>query len=393
MQSLIRWIAAAVVICGTVVGAQAQEYRRITLTDGRAFLGEVTGTDASGMTIRTPSGFILIPFETGPNIDPATQADVDGQPPLSILVLPTHTSSATAKQVKETNAFVQERFSAIPHTQISKASALPKDTRTAATACGEDVACLLGSLGGSGHYYAVLPILDRHDAGTRLRLIGLDLYGRKEQARSEVDFVGDMKGYANRTLAASYASIGLTPLAIVPEDAPVVVATNDDDTGTDGDASDDDPPADDDGATDSTGGNTVGVSTSTPVKIQLSDLQRRRKVSIGLGFLPLPGLGSAHLKDPGGVVLNTLFASASGFGLVYLFGAVSPTAVGFYLPAILTTYAAGVLINQASSSTSYRRLKASVAQRRQRPATPVVFVLPTPDGQGTGMHVSTALRW
>ena len=383
MQSSIRWITLAVLILGAA-GAQAQEYRRITLTDGRAFLGEVTGTDASGMTVRTPSGFILIPFEAGPNIDPASLADVEGQPPLSILVLQTQSSSANAKQVKEANAFVLDRFAAIPHTQVSKPSVLPKETRNAVDDCGDDITCMLGALAGSGHYYAVLPILDRHDAGTRLRLIGLDLFGRKEQARSEIDFVGDMKGFANRTLAAGYASIGLTPLAILPEDAPVVLATSDGQTGTDGDTSTGDDTPD---------GTTGTAGTSTPVKIQLSDLQRRRKVSIGLGFLPLPGLGSAHLKDPGGVVLNTIFAGASGFGLVYLFGAVSPSAVGFYLPAILTTYAAGVLINQASSSASYRRLKVSVAHRRQRPSAPVVFILPTPDERGAGMHVGTALRW
>jgi hypothetical protein len=63
------------------------------------------------------------------------------------------------------------------------------------------------------------------------------------------------------------------------------------------------------------------------------------------------------MRDPGGFAFNMAADVGAGAGLVYLFGAVSPSAVGFYLPAIAATYAAGVLINQICVAASFSRLK------------------------------------
>lgn len=407
MRTLFRSLVVVLIALSPIGLAGAQEYRTVKLADGHVYVGEVTGTSAAGMTLRTPSGEILIPFEAALEIGPATQSDVGSQPPLPIMVLETGASSALVEMGTEMTAFLAQQVAAIPHTEVQRAADLTAEQQQSLAGCGQSIPCLIRSLQDSGVYHALVPFLDNHEDGQQVRLIALNVPGQTELGRAEFVIYAELESFPNAFLRNAYQAMGITPLEEIPDDVPILLATSGGERVTDdadAGSGDEEVPV---GAelvsaggavdtTDETGEDattTGGEVGSTRVKVQLSDMQRRRQVSIGLGFVPVPGLGSAHLEDPGGFALNTLFASGAGFGLVYLFGAVSPTALGFYLPAIGATYLAGVLINQISSAVSYRRYETGLTQQRHD-WTPVVYASPDPaGGREAAVQFGVTRRW
>ena len=391
--------ALVVIVLALPAMAGAQELRRITLPDGQTFVGEVMGTSASGQEQRNPAGTIVIPFERAPDIAPATAAEMEQQPPLWIVVLESKSPPDLEERAAELKQNLLDRLRAIPHTRVTDSSVLPADRRTALAECGQSVGCMINALEGTGVYHGVVSFVEADPAGVRQRLISLDVAGGAERARGDMLFEGPPEAHANALLREGYRVLGVVPQVAIPDDAPAVevLATTDGTAGQgDGqtDGSDEPDGADliGDGspwAGDRTGSG-AGVTTSpTAVSIQHSDLERRHRAAIGLGFLPFPGLGSAHLRDPGGFAVNFVLDVGAGAGLVYLFGDISPTALGFYLPAILTTYGAGVLINQISVAISYKRLKGRLPTARAR-VTPYATVLP-PAGDEDGPMVGFGL--
>ena len=365
--------------------ARAQEYRRITLPAGYTFVGEVVGTTHTGMQLRIPSGELDIPFDLAPEIAPATALEMEQQPPLWVVVVDTKSPPDLAQSATEINAALMQRFRAIPHTRVAGVDSLPDPNRDELAECGQSVGCMINALQGLGVYHAVVSFVEHDPHGDKLRLISLDVIQQQERGRAEHVFERSLDSYSNTLLKEGYHLLGLTPLLEIPDDEPVgpaVLATSDGRSEGDGAEADDNVDA---AALIANGDGHLGDRrddpgpniddpvrlTTTPVRIQLSDLQRRRKVAVGLAFVPFPGLGLAHMRDPGGFTFNMALDVGAGAGLVYLFGAVSPSALGFYLPAILSSYAAGVLINQICVAASFDRQKRGLAARGPR-MTPLI---------------------
>lgn len=391
-------LAVLLTVLSLSATAGAQEYRRITLPAGYTFVGEVVGTTSSGMQLLIPSGELEIPFDLAPEIAPASAEEMERQPPLWVVVVDTRSPPDLSDRAEEINAELQQRLRAIPHTRVANVNSLPTDSREELAGCGQSVGCMLKALQGTGVYHAVVSFVEHDVAGDKLRLISLDVIQQTERARSELVFERDLAGYHNAMLREGYHLLGLEPQVAIPEDEPVgpaVLATAGGDRASDqgGDGGDDTP----DGANLIAGGSDEGdqagdpvrVST-TPVRIQLGDIERRRKVAVGLAFVPFPGLGVAHMRDPGGFAFNMALDVGAGAGLVYLFGAVSPSAVGFYLPAILSTYAAGVLINQISVAASFHRQKRglSVSATVRPRLAPMIAPVPGDGGVVVGFGLS-----
>ncbi len=379
---------AALLLLFTVVSAApagAQEYRRISLPAGYTFVGEVVGTTHTGMQLRIPSGELDIPFDLAPEIAPATAEEMEQQPPLWVVVVDTKSPPDLVDRATEINAALMQRFRAIPHTRVAGVGSLPDPHRAELAECGQSVGCMINALQGLGVYHAVVSFVEHDTHGDKLRLISLDVIQQGERGRAELVFERSVDSYGNTLLREGYHLLGLTPLVTIPDDEPVgpaVLATSDGRADDDGGEDDGTP---DGAALIATGDGHMGDRredagpgigdpvrvTTTPVRIQLSDLQRRRKVAVGLAFVPFPGLGLAHMRDPGGFAFNMALDVGAGAGLVYLFGAVSPSALGFYLPAVLTTYAAGVLINQICVAASFDRQRRGLAARAPR-VTPLI---------------------
>ncbi len=374
MATLARLLIAAALVACVAGCAGAAEIRRITFPDGRSFVGEVIATTSNSLTLRLPSGDLIVPFSANPEILVATEAEVSAQPPLSIVVLETRAPADLAWRATELNDFLIERLAAIPHTRVTGADSLPPDTRSELTDCGQSIGCMLKALHGTGLHHAVVSLLEHHEDGEQLRLISLGIPEQVERSRAELVVFGDVDSFRNRILAQGYRILELQPLEPIADDAPVVLGTADGGrVGTDrqDDAADPDGAAligqttetnPEEGAEGNDGGtgSTVvdrGTGPETRVQVLSSDLKRRRNTAIALGFVPFPGLGSAHLRDPSGFVISMALDVGAGAGLVYLFGDLSPTALGFYLPAILTTYGVGVLVNQIAAAVSFRRYR------------------------------------
>ncbi len=393
--------------------AEAAEIRRITYPDGRSFVGEIVATTATSLTLRIPSGDMDVPYDANPEISPATAADVSSQPPLSIVVLETKSPVDLAPRAAEIHDFLITRLADIPHTRVTSSGSLPPDTREALTDCGQSIGCMLRALQATPVAHAVVSFVEHHEDGQRVRLISLGIPEQLERSRAELVVFGDVQGYRNRFLRLGYPLLGLRPLVPIADDAPVVLATAGGEKvdGEDDGQVDDGPPdgaeliarPDDGGAEtgdpdDGAGDATLTPGTGTGVTLLSTDLRKRRQVAIALGFVPFPGLGSAYLKDPSGFALCLLFDVGAGAGLVYLFGATSPTALGFYLPAILSSYGVGVLINQIAAAVSFRRYRTR-ASTGLEPAPPrwavtfrpLLFAAPGADERTPTLHLGLTI--
>ena len=402
------------ILAGVSSPAEAQEYRRVSLPNGFTVVGEVVGASGAGMTLRLPSGDIVIPFSNNPEIASATATEAEVQPPLWIVVVDTKSPPDLSTRAAEINEYLLRRLRAIPHTRVTGAEALPEANRELLAECGQSVGCMLRCLENTGVFHAVVSFVESDPPGQTLRLISLDANTMAERSRSELFLEFDLPSYDNRILQQGYHLMGITPLKEIPDDDPVrpeVLATSGGSSSEQRVAAGEDQPG---GAELITGENVwagprqtdpatpetqtttteeMRTSTnSTPVRIQLKDFERRHRAAVGLAFLPFPGLGSAHLRDPGGFTVNLALDVGAGFGLVYLFGAVSPSALGFYLPAILTTYVSVVLINQICVAVSAKRYKSrfEVAQTHPR-VTPTLAAYPSPDGQALSINVGISI--
>lgn len=411
MASMARLLFTASLVACLASPAGAAEIRRITFPDGRSFVGEVISTTSTSLTLRLPSGDLIVPYADNPEIMAATEADVASQPPLSIVVLETRSPADLAWRGTEVNDYLIERIAAIPHTRVTGAESLTPDTRADLAECGQSIGCMLLALRGTGLHHAVVSLLEHHEDGEQLRLISLGIPEQTERSRAELVLFGEVDAFRNRLLAQGYRILGIQPLEPIPDDAPVVLGTADggrvgSDREDDGGAPDgaaligrttETNPEDVDGGGDP-GDTLVGGQTSGAATVLTSDLKRRRNTAIALGFVPFPGLGSAHLRDPSGFVISMALDVGAGAGLVYLFGDLSPTAIGFYLPAILSTYGVGVLVNQIAAAVSFHRYRArhgadaSGAARTHGPSLrPVVVGLPGVGETGPVLHLGLTI--
>jgi len=410
----LTWLPLLLILAGAPTVAGAQEYRRVSLPNGFSVVGEVVGASGAGMTLRIPSGQIVIPFSNNPEIASATAAEAESQPPLWIVVVDTKSPPDLQDRATEINEFLVQRLRAIPHTRVTGAEALPETNREVLAECGQSVGCMLRSLENTGVFHAVVSFVEHDPPGQKLRLISLDANTMAERSRSELILEYPLPSYSNRILSQGYHLMGIAPLKAIPDDDPVapeILATTGGSPSETRDAGEEDLP----GGAELIGGEDVwagprqsdpapeqtqaaetpverATTSSTAVRIQLKDFERRHRAAIGLAFLPLPGLGSAHLRDPAGFTINLVLDVGAGFGLVYLFGAVSPTALGFYLPAALSTYASVVLFNQICVAVSAHRYKRrfDVSHARVR-IVPTFAAFPAPDGSGVAVNVGLSI--
>ena len=67
MKTLQFWCTLALIsfgISNPFAAHAVEDYREITLVDGRVFVGEVTATEAGGLRTKLPQGTLLVPCLT-----------------------------------------------------------------------------------------------------------------------------------------------------------------------------------------------------------------------------------------------------------------------------------------------------------------------------------------
>ena len=121
--------------------AYAQEdYREITLTDGRVFVGEVVGTEPGGLRAQLPQGKLLVPYHQLQDMVPADAARFERQQQWLVYVIGSNSAKAA----------VRNALSKIPSTQMygdtGTEGALNSLHLNAARQCKDEIACVSRAL-------------------------------------------------------------------------------------------------------------------------------------------------------------------------------------------------------------------------------------------------------
>lgn len=130
-------------LLGLVSDARAQEYRKITLSSGRAVVGIVESTLADGMLVRVPQGVVKVPFVEVVNLEPVDSAVYASQRSWAVVVLPfAQEAGVVSADVEALRARLADLTALLPAVQPALAESRPVPPgRGSVEVCGRDAAC------------------------------------------------------------------------------------------------------------------------------------------------------------------------------------------------------------------------------------------------------------
>lgn len=132
--------------------AQAAEYRRITLNDGRVLVAAIVASSAQGLELSTPQGLTSVGFDQVQALEEVDQATYDKQPVWTIVVLPPSPADAS---LDEQLLAAAADIPAVDVTTTDKMSLLTEGQRGSFGRCAADPACVQGFLDQSGAQAAI----------------------------------------------------------------------------------------------------------------------------------------------------------------------------------------------------------------------------------------------
>ena len=207
-------------LLGLVRPAAADEYRLISLADGRVLQAEIVATTAQGLSLRIPQGRMDVPFAAVRNLQPLDAVAFQGQPGWRVLVLPfSGTDKAAAEEAR---AAVQDALGHLPAVTVGSLDSLASTGANvdALRACGQNLDCASSAAGAAGFTAVVEGSLTPNggDGPNKLAVSGI-FVGATDSIHSESALVtGPAADHPVDVLKAAAAA-----LQIRPEDA--VVAT------------------------------------------------------------------------------------------------------------------------------------------------------------------------
>lgn len=127
--------------------AEAAEYRRVELSDGRFLLVEILANDATGVDVALPQGRLRLSYDRVLRLEPINEEQYLSQPPLRVLVLPfTAADGAAPALADEARERVWETLANLPsierHSLSEMGGYAPSSALTALSACGADPGCV-----------------------------------------------------------------------------------------------------------------------------------------------------------------------------------------------------------------------------------------------------------
>jgi hypothetical protein len=171
--------------------AEAAEYRRLELADGRVLVAEVVATDAKGLSVRVPQGRAQVPFDQVLRLDPVDQQLYQYQTPLRVLVLPFGAVDATGAEAQGAADALRAGFAGVHAVRVVGVSAaagqLPPGRVASLTECGLDASCVVAQAAGADVDVVVMGTL----AGAELTLASVYLDAPKAQRRVTSPAGGD----------------------------------------------------------------------------------------------------------------------------------------------------------------------------------------------------------
>ena len=217
--------------------AQADEYRRFVLDDGRQYQGKVLASSGLELTIEVPQGRALIDLTHVIDMQPVRQLDYDNQGDWRILLAPVTAAAPLQNEAGRLETVIEELLdgfsglSAFFGAELS--GRISADARSQLDACTFDVSCIRPAASESAVQYAIAARLDvggSSDVRTlsMFRVTVADDSGA-EPAIILASWRGAVESNAARAaiLQALYVTLGLLPDTgrIAALQAPVVPTT------------------------------------------------------------------------------------------------------------------------------------------------------------------------
>jgi hypothetical protein len=114
--------------------------------------------------------------------------------------------------------------------------------------------------------------------------------------------------------------------------------------------------------------------------------------AVALGFVPVPGLASAYLRDLPGFAVSLVGTFGSSWAAVYAIGASARSAEAFWIPSILVPLVLNAAVNEICVAVGWKRLYAPGGRRAAlRLPMPAVSPLVSPKAGGAGSTVTLGI--
>ncbi len=381
----------------------AAEIRSLSLSDGRVLTGVVLESAADGMLLQIPQGTTLVPYASLAQISVIDQPTYDGQAPARIAVAPTQGEGEDAQRLAaQLDRWISDAAALLPKSAVTSGRTWVDglgDQGFALLACRGELSCVRALSGDLDADYLLLPHIIPSAAGFDLSLTSVvrttgSVVGSASAALILAPTAGaltlDGPGSARAVLGAIFAALSITPgidvAATAAEAFPPVAAEPEpiveaDPPDTSGDAGEGDGGADAGDETDPTpdagdGTASDGTDTGEPVVATPPDdpkagttFDPRRGRAVALGFLPVPGLASASIRDVPGFVVSLLGTVGLSWAAISVAGFTARTEQSFWTPTLIIPYGLNVLFNEISVAIGWKRLYGNtstpkVARRR-----------------------------
>ncbi len=387
-------LAVLLLLLPTLVRAQDSEFRSLKLSDGRTLVGQVVESTAEGMVMRLPQGTTLVRYEHLMEIG-VVDGPASDTAPMGIALAPSVGPDTLIKEAARLDSWLHEAVGAIPQTATTSPDAwaeLLGDKGFQLLGCKGDLACLQPMAKATG---ADLLIVPRLSDGPALTLEGYVVGSSTRLGGGSSPLAGTRSELAPHMIRAAFTALGITPevdmaeLAKAVEDGPAFASVEG--------ADEPDPPAETqpevaepEVAEPEVAEPEVAepeVAESTPPGGALTVVRKMPEPSSGpmpqlgtavaLGFVPVPGINSAYLRDLPGFIVSLVGTVALGAVAVYGLGANIRWERPFAASTVLVPYAIGVTFNQVSGLVGWNRL---YGKRAQAAAAVRIY----PDGASVG---------
>jgi hypothetical protein len=307
------WFAcASLALLGASVSTTAQaqdkrepQYRILELTDGRTLTAEILGTEATGLSLRTPQGDSLVSFELLVDMQPTDAAGYQAQGDWVVYV-------AVSKDLQASTLDLLEGIPGISsHPVGSAVNGLSADDANAALACDGRLDCLVDAASAASGMWILTSDTDAE--GNRTLAGGLT----QGRTRTEAKLDDDSR---DALWSGIHQAIGLLPPSKAPPEAVSAM-----------------------------GSAPKAAGEMTPGKVT------------ALSFVPLPGTSAIAQKDWGNVGLAWGIAVPSA-ALFVVGSAASQDKPDFGNPGFLLSAAGGsylsiVFANQVTGMRAYQKGK------------------------------------
>ena len=352
-----------------------QEVRFIKLVDGRTLIARVMSADAEKMNLEVPQGGMAVNYESLSEVEVLDAQAYEEQAPLRIGLSPTVFNGRTEKALaQDIDRWLGDLVALVPGTEVLSSKRWAQelaDRGTMLRGCSGDASCLRPLADELELDRILIPKLGEGDSVQRTLRLGtvINATGGFLKPAFPTSLVS-----GDRTLPAQssgellqgvFASLGFEPSIDVPavaasafpqEDTEAVATTAPAVRSVEVTPREQEP----------------RVTTLTPQQLAPSPLRPKwspspklnlgLRKSVGLAFLPVPGLAAALQGDKRGFALSLIGTVGLSWASVYAFGRLARTAEAFWAPSILSSYAICVGLNQLSLALTQRKAARSAAR-------------------------------